>query len=121
MGAVDAPAEPPLPEPLSAETLREMDEAALDDMAAQLAAAERTVRTAMAPFERQLRTLRERTAVLATERRRRERAQRHAARVAVREAAGSERMPALGDALAAEPSPLADGLPLGELTAHLRT
>jgi hypothetical protein len=58
---------------------------------------------------------------VATERRRRERAEHLAARVAVRAAAGGETMPALGDALGAAALPLADELPLREVRAFLRT
>ena len=65
---------------------------------AEVAAAERAVATAMAPYERQIRELRARAAEVATETRRRERGQRHAARVSVRERAGCKVRQRLGGA-----------------------
>ena len=73
----------------------------------------------MAPYDRQLREIRARREEIATEVRRRERAERHAARVSVRELAGSAGMPSLGGALLAEPSPLPGGRPLAAVRAHL--
>ena len=75
----------------------------------------------MAPYDRQLHELRARREEVATERRRRERAQRHAARMAVRERAGSAAMPSLVDALLADPSPFADDRPLASVRAFLTT
>lgn len=112
---------PPLPDPVAPELLRDLDAGALEEVAASLGAAERAVIVAMAPFDRQLKEIRARQSELATERRRRERAARHAARIAVRAAAGSETMPTLADALAAGDLPLADDLPLREMRAFLKT
>ena len=80
---------PPLPDRVEPEALRDLDDAALDEVATGLTAAERATVQAMAPYERQLRELRARGAELATERRRRERAQRHAQRIEVRRQAGT--------------------------------
>ena len=86
---------PPLPDRVEPEALRDLDDAALDEVATGLTAAERATVQAMAPYERQLRELRARGAELATERRRRERAQRHAQRIEVRRQAGTGEMPTL--------------------------
>ncbi|TMD92119.1 MAG: hypothetical protein E6I76_17840 [Chloroflexi bacterium] len=92
--AAPAPAPlPPLPDRVEPEALRDLDDAALDEVATGLTAAERATVQAMAPYERQLRELRARGAELATERRRRERAQRHAQRIEVRRQAGTGEMP----------------------------
>ena len=58
---------------------------------------------------------------MATERRRRERAQRHAQRMEVRRRAGSGEMPTLADALAAVESTLPPERPLREVRAFLVT
>lgn len=110
---------PPLPARVEPERLRELDPASLDAEAERLAAAERATRTSMSPYERQLREIRARREEIATERRRRERADRHAARVAVREMAGSGELPSLATALLAEPSPLPDDRPLAAVRAFL--
>ena len=114
---------PPLPLPprVDPERLRDLDAAALEAEAARLGEAERATRTAMSPYDRQLREIRTRQEEIATERRRRERAERHAARIAVREMAGSGEMPSLADALLAEPSPLPEGRPLTQVRAFLAT
>jgi hypothetical protein len=112
---------PPLPDRLEPDGLRELDEAALDGAAAALTAAERATVQAMAPYERQLRELRARGAELATERRRRERAQRHAQRIEVRRQAGTGEMPTLADALAAAEAALPADRPLREVRAFLAT
>jgi hypothetical protein len=112
---------PPLPERLEPEGLRELDEAALEGAAAALTAAERATVQAMAPYERQLRELRARGAELATERRRRERAQHIALRSEVRRQAGTGEMPTLADALAATEAALPADRPLRELRAFLAT
>jgi hypothetical protein len=114
------PIPPPLlPSRVDPERLRDLEAAALDAEATRLAEAERATRTAMSPYDRQLREIRARMEEVATERRRRERAGRHAARIAVREMAGSGEMPALADALLAEPSPLPEERPLSEVRAFL--
>lgn len=92
---------PSLPERLEPDRLRELDDVGLEAAAGELAAAEQATTRAMAPYERQLRELRARAAEIATERRRRERAQRHAQRMEVRRQAGSGEMPTLAEALAA--------------------
>jgi len=110
---------PPLPERVQPDRLRELDPASLDAEAERLAAVERATRTSMAPYERQLREIRVRREEVATERRRRERADRHAARVSVRELAGGAELPSLAAALLAEPSPLPDERPLAAVRALL--
>jgi hypothetical protein len=122
--AATAPAPAPLPslpERLEPDRLRELDDAGLDAAAADLAAAEQATTRAMAPYERQLRELRARAAEMATERRRRERAQRHAQRMEVRRQAGSGEMPTLADALAAAELPLPPDRPLRQVRAFLVT
>src|SRR5437588_10742345 len=104
-----APPLPPMPDPVEPERLRELDDAGLAAVGAEVAAAERAVATAMAPYERQIRELRARAAEVATETRRRERGQRHAARVSVRERAGSGAMPRVADALAAAGAAVPEG------------
>ena len=116
--AIPAPL-PPLPQPIDPAALRDLDDAALDAAAAELTAAERATVQAMAPYERQLRELRARGAELGTERRRRERAQRHARRIEVRRQAGSGEMPTLADALAAGDAALPAERPLREVRAFL--
>lgn len=112
---------PPLPERVEPAALQELGTDALDEVAAGIAAAERATQAAMAPYERQLRELRARSAELATELRRRERAERHRARVAVREQAASGAMPTIGEVLAAADPPLPDERPLREVRAFLAT
>ena len=120
--AAPAPAPlPPLPDRVEPEALRDLDDAALDEVATGLTAAERATVQAMAPYERQLRELRARGAELATERRRRERAQRHAQRIEVRRQAGTGEMPTLADALAAAEPALPAERPLREVRAFLAT
>jgi hypothetical protein len=114
------PIPPPLlPSRVDPGRLGDLEAADLDAEAARLAEAERATRTAMSPYDRQLREIHARQEEIATERRRRERAGRHAARIAVREMAGSGEMPTLADALLAEPSPLPEGRPLSEVRAFL--
>ncbi len=110
---------PPLPERIEPALMRELGGAELGAAEARLAEAERATRTSMAPWDRQLREIRARRDEIATERRRRERAERHAARMLVRERAGSAAMPSLADALLAEPSPLPDDRPLAGVKAFL--
>jgi hypothetical protein len=112
---------PPLPDRLEPEALRDLDDAALDAAAAELTAAERATAQAMSPYERQIRELRARGAELATERRRRERAARHAQRIEVRRQAGTGEMPTLADALAAAEPVVPAERPLRELRAFLST
>lgn len=112
---------PPLPERLDPDALRALDDAALEQAAAAVAGAERDTLAAMAPYDRQLRELRARAAEVATEQRRRERAQRHAARVAVREAAASGGMPSIAEVLGAAEPVIAGDRPLAGLRAFLST
>jgi hypothetical protein len=112
---------PPLPDRVEPDALRELDDAALEQVAAGLVGAERATAQAMAPYERQLRELRARGAELATERRRRERAQRHAQRIEVRRQAGSGEMPTLAEALAASEPVVPADRPLREVRAFLTT
>jgi hypothetical protein len=112
---------PPLPERLEPDRLRDLDDAGLAAASEALSGAEQATVRAMAPYERQLRELRARAAEMATERRRRERAQRHAQRVEVRRQAGSGEMPTLTDALAAAEPALPAERPLREVRAFLVT
>jgi hypothetical protein len=120
MTETPVPIPPPLlPPRVAPERLRDLEGVALEAEATRLAEAERATRTAMSPYDRQLREIRTRQEEIATERRRRERAERHAARVAVREMAATGEMPSLADALLAEPSPFPDERPLAEVRAFL--
>ncbi len=122
MSVPSAPPPPPaLPERVEPERLREMDGAALEAQEEELRRAERAARAAMAPYDRVLREIRARREEVATERRRRDRAERHASRMAVRAGAASGTMPSLAEALLAEPPPVADDRPLGGVRAHLST
>jgi hypothetical protein len=112
---------PELPERLEPDRLRSLDDAGLDAVTEALTAAERATQAAMAPYDRQLRELRARAAEVATERRRRERSLRHAARVAVREQATSGAMPTISEFLAAGSVPLPEERPLREVRAFLTT
>ncbi len=112
---------PELPERVEPGSLRALDAEALDAVAAALTAAERATVQAMAPYERQLRELRARGAELATERRRRERAERHAQRIEVRRQAGTGEMPTLAEVLAATEAALPAERPLKDVRAFLAT
>lgn len=116
-----SPALPPLPEHVPPDALRDLGDEALARAAEEVAAAERETVAAMAPFDRQLKELRARAAEVATERRRRERAQRHASRMSVREQAGSGEMPTVAQALAAPEPPVPDDRSLREVRAFLAT
>ena len=110
---------PPLPPRVEPERLRDLGAASLAAEADRLAGVERATRSAMAPYDRHLREIRARREEIATERRRRERAERHAARISVRQMAGSPQMPSLSEALLAEPSPVHDDQPLAAMRAFL--
>ncbi|MFN2569603.1 MAG: hypothetical protein ABR564_08405, partial [Candidatus Dormibacteria bacterium] len=103
------------------DALRELDGDALEAAEEELRRIERETVVAMAPYDRQLRELRARAAQIATERRRRERAERHAARMAVREQAKAGQMPTLGEALEAPHSPIPDDAALSGLGVFLAT
>ena len=98
----DLPPLPGLPPPFDPSALTELNDTALDEILAAVAAAERATQAAMAPHQAQLRELRARQGQVATERRRRERAAHIAARAAVREQAKSGEMPSIVDALGAD-------------------
>jgi hypothetical protein len=91
---------PPLGDRVEPDALRELSDDGLDALGAELQAGERATIAAMAPYEQHLREIRTRATELATERRRRERAQQVAQRAGVREAAKSGGMPSLAVALA---------------------
>ena len=91
---------PPLSERVEPDALRELTDDGLDALGAELQALERATIAAMMPYEQHLREIRTRVTELATERRRRERAQQVAQRAGVREAAKSGGMPSLAAALA---------------------
>ncbi len=95
----ELPPLPDLPPPFELESLATLDDGVLEELVTQLASAERATVTAMAPHQAQLRELRARSAQIATERRRRERAAHIAARATVREQARSGEMPSFSDAL----------------------
>jgi hypothetical protein len=90
---------PPLADRVEPDALRELSDDALDALGAELQGSERATIAAMAPYEQHLREIRTRATELATERRRRERAQQVAQRAGVREAAKSGGMPSLAAAL----------------------
>jgi hypothetical protein len=81
------------------DALRGLSEDDLEALREALQATERATVTAMAPFEQHLREIRTRATELATERRRRDRAQQVVQRAGVREAAKSGGMPSLAAAL----------------------
>ncbi|MGD0834529.1 MAG: hypothetical protein ABSA40_08935 [Candidatus Dormibacteria bacterium] len=112
---------PPLPDRIDPASLSRLDAARLDAEAARLGGVERATRSAMSPYERHLREIRTRLEEIATERRRRERTERHARRMSVREQAASGEMPGLDDALGGDPPPLPDATQLSQVRAHLRT
>jgi len=90
---------PPLDDRVEPDDLRELSDEGLDALGARLHATERATIAAMAPYEQHLREIRTRATELATERRRRERAQQVAKRAGIREAAKSGGMPSLAAAL----------------------
>ncbi|MFN2451970.1 MAG: hypothetical protein ABR541_06430 [Candidatus Dormibacteria bacterium] len=112
---------PDLPAQVEGEALRELGDGALERLLGEIAAVERATRAAMSPYDRQLRELRARAALVATEQRRRERSRRQSERKAVRQSAGSAELPTLADALEAEQSPLDPDRPLAEATVYLKT
>lgn len=118
MARVDLPALPERIEPASLSRLSDED---LEATVHALQSAERATLEAMAPYDRQLREIRARGAEIATEQRRRERAEHVARRATVRELAKSGGMPGLGDALAAPDTPFALDAPLQALRAFLGT
>ena len=115
----DLPPLPALPPAFEPDSLVSLDDAALEDLLAALAAGERATVAAMAPHQAQLKELRARTGQIATERRRRERAAHIAARASVREQARSGELPSVVDALATTALP--DERALAEIEAFLKS
>ena len=112
---------PPLGDRLEPDSLRELSDDGLDALGTQLQATERATIAAMAPFEQHLREIRARASELATERRRRERAQQVAQRAGVREAAKSGVMPSLAVALASAEELFTPATALSDVHAFLST
>lgn len=111
---------PDLPPTFQPDSLTALDDGALAELVAALAASERATVAAMAPHQAQLRELRARSGQIATERRRRERAAHIAARAAVREQAKSGEMPSVLDAVATAGF-LPDDRALAEVAAFLKS
>jgi len=107
------------PEIPEGEELRQASADELDALDRELGEIERKVRDLMCPFEAQLKEIQTQRSVLATERRRRERAMISARRKQVQAAAASGEMLALLDAL--EKLDLPDDLQLNEVKAFLKT
>jgi hypothetical protein len=112
---------PPLGARVEPDALRELSDEGLDALGAELQATERATIAAMAPYEQHLREIRTRATELATERRRRERAQQVAQRAGVREAARSGGMPSLAAALASAEELFDAATPLTAVHAFLST
>jgi hypothetical protein len=112
---------PPLGDRVEPDALRELSDDGLDAVGADLKASERATIAAMAPYEQHLREIRTRATELATERRRRERAQSVAQRAGVREAAKSGGMPSLAVALASAEELFDPGTVLTDVHAFLNT
>ena len=112
---------PPLGDRVDPDALRELSDDSLSALGAELQATERATIAAMAPYEQHLREIRTRGTELATERRRRERAQQVAQRAGVREAARSGGMPSLAAALASGDDVFDVATPLTDVQAFLST
>ncbi len=112
---------PPLGERIEPEALRALSAESLDALGTALQATERATIAAMAPYEQHLREIRTRATELATERRRRERAQQVAQRAGVREAARSGGMPSLAVALESGEELFDAATALTEVPAFLST
>jgi hypothetical protein len=112
---------PPLGNRVEPDALRELGDDGLDALGAALQATERATIAAMAPYEQHLREIRTRATELATERRRRERAQQVSHRAGVRQAAKSGDMPSLGAALASVDELVDATTPLTDVRAFLST
>jgi hypothetical protein len=112
---------PPLGDRVEPDALRELSDDGLDALGAQLQATERATVAAMSPYEQHLREIRTRVTELATERRRRERAQQVATRAGVREAAKSGDMPSLAAALAGGEELFDAATALTDVHAYLST
>jgi hypothetical protein len=112
---------PPLGERVDPDALRELSDEGLAALGAELQATERATIAAMAPYEQHLREIRTRATELATERRRRERAQQVAQRAGVREAAKSGGMPSLAAALESPDELFGAETALTDVRAYLST
>ena len=112
---------PPIGDRVEPDALRELSDGGLDALGAQLQATERATIAAKAPYEQHLREIRTRATELATERRRRERAQQVAHRAGVREAAKSGDMPSLAAALASSEELFSNETVLTAVHAFLST
>jgi len=112
---------PPLGDRVEPDALRELSDDGLDALTAQLQATERATIAAMAPYEQHLREIRTRATELATERRRRERAQQVAQRAGVRDAAKSGEMPSLAVALESPEELFSPATVLSDVHAFLST
>lgn len=110
---------PSLGDRVEPDALRDLDDDGLDALGAELQASERATIAAMAPYEQHLREIRTRATELATERRRRERAQQVAQRAGVREAAKSGGMPSLAAALASPDEAFDSATALTDVPAFL--
>ncbi len=110
---------PPLGDRVEPDALRELTDEDLDALGAALQGSERATIAAMAPYEQHLREIRTRATELATERRRRERAQQVAQRAGVREAAKSGGMPSLAAALESPDEAFDPARALSDVTAFL--
>lgn len=110
---------PPLADHVEPDALRELRDDGLDALGAELHGSERATIAAMAPYEQHLREIRMRATELATERRRRERAQQVAQRAGVREAAKSGGMPSLAVALESPDEALDPATVLTDVPAFL--
>lgn len=111
---------PPLPERFDVAALNGLEDAELESLVSQLAAVERATVAAMGPHQAQLRELRARSAEIATEQRRRQRAAHIATRTAVREQARSGELPRVSAALTA-PGLIDDDRLLATVVAFLAT
>lgn len=112
---------PPLPERVEPEALRGLSDDELSAVLAAVRDAERATVAAMSPYTRQVRELQARAAEVATEQRRRERAEHIAQRKAVREQAAAGEMPTLEVALSSADPVAAPDTPLRDLRAFLAT
>jgi len=121
MNTIESVELPPLGERVDPATLRDLSDEGLDALGSELQATERATVAAMAPYEQHLREIRTRAGELATERRRRERAQQVAQRAGVREAAKSGGMPSLLAALESGDDLYAPATPLTAVHAFLST
>jgi hypothetical protein len=112
---------PALPERVEPDALRGLGDEELAAVLDAVRSAERETVAAMSPYTRQVRELQARAAEVATEQRRRERAEHIAQRKAVREQAAAGEMPTLEAALSASDPIAALDTPLRSLRTFLAT